>query len=103
RERKQVKRLPELQSVDARRFEFIVQEIYRTLGWEVKATKFSGDNGVDGFLQKVGKLFVLQCKRFGTSQKVGSPLLRDLLGTSVAEGAVGGILVTTSTFSKETV
>ncbi len=90
-----------LQNVDPMQFERIVHELFSRLGWRVTPTKCSGDGGIDGLLQKGRELWVLQCKRYADSNKVGSPVLRDLLGATVGEGASLGVLVTTSTFTDD--
>jgi restriction endonuclease Mrr len=76
-------------------FEHLVCEVYRRRGYEVKETPKSGDEGIDGFLRSEGKLYLLQCKR--VKGGVGAPVVRDLYGAMVHEGAAGGILVTTGT------
>ena len=88
--------------MDPIEFEHLVLETYRRLGWKAEPTRASGDQGVDGFLRRDGKTFVLQCKKFAKT-RVGSPVLRDLLGTIVKEKASGGILVTTSSFTEEAI
>ncbi len=93
-------RLPEyLQSMDPKGFERLVCELFRRLGYEVEATPYSGDSGVDGYLRKNGMLSILQCKRVQGS--VGEPVLRDLFGTMQHAKATWGIVVTTGRVSKQ--
>jgi restriction system protein len=93
-------RLPSyLAQMDPREFELTVCEVYRRLGYDVRETPYGGDSGVDGYLRRDGKLFILQCKRVkGT---VGQPEVRDLFGTMVHERAAGGIMVTTGNVSQQ--
>ena len=100
KEAENIRRLTYLQQMDPIEFERVVTHAYRNLGWQVQETPASGDRGVDAYVERNGKVFVLQCKRF-FSARVGSPVLRDLLGTIVAESADGGIIVTTSSFSED--
>lgn len=95
-----IRQLTYLQAMDPIDFERVVAHAYRNLGWEVQETPASGDRGVDAYLRRDGKLSILQCKRL-SSGRVGSPILRDLLGTIVAESADEGIIVTTSSFSED--
>ena len=99
-EAENIRQLTYLQKMDPIDFEKVVAEAYRRHGWEVQDTRASGDRGVDAYLRKDGRLSILQCKRL-SSKRVGSPVLRDLLGTIIAEEAHGGIIVTTSFFSRE--
>jgi len=93
-------RLPSyLSRMDPRQFELTVCEMYRRLGYDVRATPFAGDSGVDGYLRRDGKLLILQCKRVQGS--VGQPEVRDLFGTIAHEEAQGGIIVTTGRVSRQ--
>ena len=74
-------------------FEHLVCEVFRRQGYNVRETPKSGDDGVDGFLKKEGKLYLLQCKR--VKGGIGAPIVRDLYGAMMHEGATGGFLVTT--------
>ena len=100
KEAENIRQLTYLQKMDPLDFERVVTQAYRNLGWQVEETPASGDRGVDAYVRRNGKLFILQCKRL-SSGRVGSPVLRDLLGTIVAEVADGGIIATTSSFSED--
>lgn len=102
KESENIRQLTYLQQMDPLEFERLVSHAYRTLGWEVKETRASGDRGVDAYMRSDGRTLILQCKRFGTG-RVGTPVLRDLLGAIVSEGADGGVLVTTSCFTEEAI
>ena len=99
---RQVERLGQIEylcTMDALAFEDLVLHMFEVLGWQVKATSRVADGGIDGLMLRNGNLFILQCKRLKDT-KVGTPVLRDLLGTVVGENAKGGILVTSSSFSR---
>ena len=85
--------------MDPRDFELTVCDVYRRLGYDVKATPYGGDSGVDGYLRRDGKLLILQCKR--VQGAVSQPAVRDLFGTIVHEKADGGIMVTTGNVSQQ--
>jgi len=86
-----------LQNLHPFRFEQLVCDLFRRIGFEVEHTPKTGDSGVDGYLRKQGELSVLQCKR--VKNKIGEPILRDLFGTMQHVKAVQGILVTTGHIS----
>src|SRR5690606_32476098 len=70
---------------------------------EVKVTQASRDGGVDAVVFdpdpiRGGKI-VIQAKRY--TNTVGVAAVRDLYGTVVNEGAIKGILVTTSDFGPD--
>ncbi|MDA1771306.1 restriction endonuclease [Bacillus cereus] len=74
-------------------------------GAEVKVTQASRDGGVDAIAFdpdpiKGGK-FIIQAKRYNMTVPVSA--VRDLYGTMLHEGATKGILVTTSSFGKDSV
>ena len=91
-------RLPEyLRKMDPREFEILICNLYKKIGYEVEITRYVADGGIDGFLRRKGKLYLLQCKR--VKGGVGEPILRDLYGSMVANKAEGGIVVTTGRVS----
>jgi restriction system protein len=88
-------------------FEHLVREIFAaefsTGGGEVKVTQSSRDGGVDAIAfdpdpVRGGKI-VIQAKRYTNPVDVSA--VRDLYGTVMNEGAIKGILVTTSTFGPD--
>ncbi|MEF2246442.1 restriction endonuclease [Paenibacillus sp. IITD108] len=92
-----------INSLTGQEFEKLVYEVFTKLGFRAQLTKASGDGGIDIIAHYDGLVFkgkyLIQCKRWVNT--VGEPELRDLYGTTVAENALKGILVTTSTFSKQ--
>jgi restriction system protein len=88
-------------------FEHLIREIFEKefsqYGGEVKITQASRDWGVDAVVfdpdpLRGGKI-IIQAKRY--TNTVGSSAVRDLYGTVVNEGAIKGILVTTSDYGPE--
>jgi restriction system protein len=88
-------------------FEHLIREIFEKefsgSGGEVKVTRASRDGGVDAIAFdpdpiRGGKI-VIQAKRYINTVEVSA--VRDLYGTVVNEGAIKGILVTTSTFGPD--
>ncbi|EHB66074.1 restriction endonuclease [Paenibacillus lactis] len=91
------------ESMDGVEFERLVYNLFVKLGFRAQITKASGDGGVDIVANYEGLLFnglyLIQCKRW--KAKVGEPELRDLYGTVTSKNALKGILVTTSSFSRQ--
>lgn len=88
-------------------FEYFVRELFDKMfnvnGGEVKVTQASHDGGVDAIAFDDdpirGGKFVIQAKRYNNVVPVSA--VRDLYGTMIHEGATKGILVTTSSYGKE--
>ena len=81
-------------------FEEAVGDLFLDKGYEVWTTKASGDHGVDLYLEKDGKRFVVQCKTY--KRVLGPNAARDLFGTLTAQGADEAILAAPSGFSAAT-
>lgn len=88
-------------------FEHLVRELFGKVfggeGQEVRVTQASRDRGVDAVAFDPdpirGGKFVIQAKRYNNVVPVSA--VRDLYGTMIAEGAVKGILVTTSHYGND--
>jgi restriction system protein len=90
-----------LEGMSWREFELLVGEGYRQQGYRVVETGGGGDDGgVDLRLQKNGEKFLVQCKQW-KAFKVGVQTVRELFGVMAAEGATGGMIVTSGTFTSE--
>ena len=96
-----------LASIDWQDFENLIRELFgqefSSNGGEVKITQASRDGGVDAVAFdpdpiRGGKI-VIQAKRY--TNVVGVSAVRDLYGTLLNEGAMKGILVTTSHFGND--
>ncbi|MDY3988802.1 MAG: restriction endonuclease [Massilioclostridium sp.] len=89
-------------------FEHLVREVFSKYfsgaDTEVKVTQSSRDGGVDAVAFDPdpirGGKFIIQAKRYNKVVPVSAA--RDLYGTVINEGAVKGILVTTSYFGSDT-
>lgn len=94
-------------TMDWQDFEHLIRELFEKVfsadGSEVKITQSSRDGGVDAVVFdndpiKGGKI-IIQAKRY--TNTVGVSAVRDLYGTILNEGAMKGILVTTSTYGSD--
>ena len=96
-----------LAAMDWEDFEHLIREVFSKEfsgeGGEVKVTRASRDGGVDAIAFdpdpiRGGKI-VIQAKRY--TNVVGVSAVRDLYGTVMNEGAMKGILVTTSNYGPD--
>ena len=96
-----------LAAMDWEDFEHLCRELFERAfaesGAEVKVTQASRDQGVDAIVfdpdpLRGGKT-IIQAKRYTNTVDVSA--VRDLYGAVINEGAVKGILVTTSHFGPE--
>lgn len=99
--------LNNLLQVDPYKFEYIVMELLRKMGYggisdeAVSVTKKSGDGGIDGIINQdnlgLEKIYV-QAKRW--TNNVGSVEIRDFIGSLSTNKSNKGIFITTSSFSE---
>lgn len=86
-----------------REFELLVGEGFRRRGFGVKELGGQGpDGGVDLVLSKGAERYLVQCKQWRAA-KVGVAIVRELYGVMAAQGAAGGYVVTSGTFTKDAV
>ena len=90
--------------MEADAFERLIRRVLRETGFvQVEVTGRSGDGGIDGKgIMRMGGMLsfhvIFQCKRWQST--VGPAIVRDFRGAMVGR-ADKGLLVTTSTFSKD--
>jgi restriction system protein len=99
-----LKKQPELAwKLPSRKFEEIVAEILDKQGYEVTLTPASKDGGFDIYAARkegLGKfLYLVECKRYAPTNKVGVEIVRSLYGVIQAQRATAGAIVTTSFFT----
>lgn len=86
-----------------RKFEEILAEIWRALGWETILTPPSGDGGIDIRAIRNDKgiwlCYLIQAKAYDPQRPVGIEAVRTLYGVVERERATHGILATTSRFT----
>jgi restriction system protein len=89
-------------------FERLVVDVLVAMGYggsrmdAGRAVGQSGDGGIDGIIKedRLGlDIVYIQAKRWGNA--VGSPAVRDFVGSLVGHSANKGVLITTSRFSKD--
>src|SRR5208283_1220279 len=94
----------ELRHLNASEFEWLVGELFRREGWNVKETGHpdAPDGNIDLELARDGKRKIVQCKRW-SAQLVGVDEIRGFGGTLLREHlpAEAGIFVTLSGFTEQ--
>lgn len=90
-----------LKAMSWARFEQLVGEAYRRLGYQIVETGQGGaDGGIDLLLRKGGQTTLVQCKQWRT-QKIGIAVVREMFGLMTHHGADAVKIVCTGTFSSE--
>ena len=91
-----------LNELEWKRFEEVVSEYYRLLGYRSEVTRMGADGGVDVVLYQQGAekpSIIIQCKSW--SKNVGVKAIRELYGVMAADGVGYGIFATTSDYTNE--
>lgn len=90
-----------LENISWKEFEDLTAEVFRRKGYRVVERGGNGpDGGVDVELRIGADKYLVQCKQWKTT-KVGVATVRELYGVMAAEGAVGGFVVTSGTFTPD--
>jgi len=90
-----------IRSISWQEFEELVGEAYRRRGYTVAETgKGGADGGVDLVLKKGGEQLLVQCKHWKV-QKISVKTVRELYGVVAAEGASGGVVITSGHFTQD--
>ena len=89
-----------LNLLDGKQFESLVGAYYRRKGYRVRPTANGPDGGVDLRLTNDSGLHLVQCKHW-RRDKVGVKIVRELYGIMAAEGACGGKIVISGSFTAE--
>lgn len=96
-----------LHELHPRQFEELVAELLRAQGFDPTLTPQTRDGGCDILAARsdvLGNLlYVIECKRYAPNRKVGVEVIRAIHGVAQAKGATKGIIVTTSSFTKEAI
>lgn len=94
-----------LYQLDSRKFEELVAEALKIIGYSVELTKQTRDGGRDIIATKEDfggrKIVQVECKRYAPSNKVSVDVPQRLLGVVVGQASTNGLVVTTSDFSAD--
>jgi len=94
-----LKTLDYLLSLTPEKFEDLIAEMFRRLGYEVEQTPYVNDRGKDAILIKDSQKYVVECKRYGKGKIVGRPHLQKFYAAIEEEKAAKGYFITTGRFS----
>lgn len=84
-----------------RDFEFEIGKVYSRLGYQTQVTKRSGDGGVDVIATKDKETIYIQCKHYSAKTHLGAPELQAFWGCCSGNGISKGIMVCTSSLTKD--
>lgn len=91
--------------LSSRNFEEIVEKVFIKLGYKTELTQKTRDGGRDiiATYNKSGIKFVtiIECKKYNKKNKVGIRIVRELYGVLNDQESNKGIIVTTSSFTKD--
>lgn len=86
-------------------FEIVMLEIYSKLGYNVEHTQKTRDGGKDIILRKPEILgdfiYYVECKKYAAKRHIGVGIVRNFVGTINTDRVNGGILATTSYFTRD--
>jgi restriction system protein len=92
--------------IEWRRFEAVVEALFRQAGFETRSQSHGADGGVDVWLHSKSvpdrAVSVVQCKHW-QGKRVGVDKIRELRGVMAAHGVMRGQFATTSTFTPDAV
>jgi restriction system protein len=92
--------IEDLLAMTSDQFEDLVAKLFTVYGHDVEKVGGSSDHGVDILvISDWGEKWVVQCKRYSGS--VGEPVIRDLFGTMLHEGAQRAYLITTGGITRQ--
>lgn len=93
-----------LRTIDPIKFEELVAELFEEDGYRVVLTPPRADGGKDIYVyksdEKLEASFLVECKRYIPPNKVGVEIARQLYGVVQHERRSGGVIVTTSYFTR---
>ena len=93
-----------IRELDPIRFEELVAELFEEDGYRVVLTPPRADGGKDLYAFKKDRQletsFLVECKRYAPPNKVGVEVVRQLYGLVQHERVSGGVIVTTSYFTR---
>ncbi|NWD69444.1 restriction endonuclease [Pseudomonas gingeri] len=85
-------------AMDGFQFEAFLVEIFQTIGYDVKETKKTADQGADLFVSRFGKNIVIQAKNYSGS--VGNSAVQQAISAKAFYGCDEAMVVTNSYFTK---
>lgn len=96
------RRFSDVYSLTPRKFEELVGQAYRELGYSVRLTAETCDGGFDLLLLERSShdQIIIECKRYSRERRIGVGLVRQLLGVQLSEDIKKGKIVATTEFTE---
>lgn len=85
-------------AIDGFQFEDFLVEVFQTMGYDVKETKRTQDQGADLFVTRFGKDMVIQAKNYSGS--VGNSAVQQVISAKTFYGCDEAMVVTNSYFTR---
>jgi len=85
-------------AMDGFQFEDFLVQIFQTIGYDVKETKRTADQGADLFVSRFGKNTVIQAKNYAGS--VGNSAVQQVISAKAFYGCDAAMVVTNSYYTK---
>jgi restriction system protein len=92
--------LEELRQLTPQQFENEIANFFRRLGYDVRQTPYTNDQGRDAIMMKGTDKYLLECKRYGQDNLSGRPDIQKFHSAIISDRAKGGFFVTSGSFSK---
>lgn len=89
----------DIDSMSGYEFEGFLEELFRRMGYSVKHTKLSGDQGGDLIISKFGEKIAVQAKR--SESPIGNKAIQEVLGAMKMYGCDKGMVVTNNDFTTQ--
>jgi HJR/Mrr/RecB family endonuclease len=86
------------QRLSGRKFELELARLFNAIGWEARATRATGDGGIDIEAKINGARVIVQCKAH--SKPVSPAVARELYGTLLSSKAESAMLASVSGFGR---
>ncbi len=96
------RRFSDVYALSPRRFEELIEDVFRNSGFRTRLTATSRDDGVDIYLlDKDGdQSTIIEVKRYAQQRKVGLAVVDRLIGVQLRKGIHKAMLVTSSDFTE---
>lgn len=94
----------QIKNMSHREFEFFVADIFEKLGFSVKITQATRDNGRDIIATKSNPIpytLIVECKHWSENHKVDVSVVRNVYGVQMATQANQSVIVTSSKFTRD--
>ena len=80
-------------------FEELCARMFKNLGYTTRVTPPTNDGGYDIWMKNEKGDYLVECKCYSISHKIGRPALQKLVGANVVENARKMLFITTSDFT----